>query len=376
MKPHDLDILSYVLDAKEAAAIEARRVAVHRSYRLAIAAMLFLGMATPVLGQKRPTARQAASVAWQATLAAPADQYVGAATCRSCHKPESTEYMKTAHASAGTLAGKPFVAGCEACHGPGKAHVDAMQGAAGDDAKIAAALKQHAIYGFHGSPDQNAAVCLTCHITSRNQAFFHQSAHLAHGVACETCHSAHLVTAAAPSPTPPATAQAAFYSVPRLPEETRWLNSSLLRRAQPDVCYTCHRAVQAQFALPVHHRVPEGLVKCTDCHNPHGSANPASLAQPAWQACLQCHIGQRGPFVYEHPAVKVVGCIACHSPHGSVNAMLLARRDLRTLCLQCHSGFHDQAQVPHSRLGFQTSGTCIRCHISIHGSNFDPTFLR
>lgn len=328
-------------------------------------------------GQKAPAAPQAAAVAWRATLAAPASQYVGATACRSCHRPEFTEFSKSAHAAAGVNAGKPYVAGCEACHGPGKAHVDAMQDAAGDDAKIAAALSQHLIFAFHAGPARNAAVCLTCHNTSRAQDLFHQSSHLAHGVSCEQCHSAHLVVAVEhPDRRPLPTAQAAFFSVPSLPEETRWLHNSQLRAAQPDLCYTCHRNIQAQFALPVHHRVPEGLVKCSDCHNPHGTLNRANLTQVRYEACLKCHVEKRGPFLYEHPAVKVEGCLACHTPHGSVNSMLLVRRDTRTLCLQCHAGFHDQAQVPHSRLGFQTSGTCVRCHVMIHGSNFDRNFLR
>ncbi len=46
------------------------------------------------------------------------------------------------------------------------------------------------------------------------------------------------------------------------------------------LCFSCHGTVQAEFALPVHHRVPEGLIKCTDCHNPHGSLNRVSLTQP------------------------------------------------------------------------------------------------
>lgn len=56
--------------------------------------------------------------------------------------------------------------------------------------------------------------------------------------------------------------------------------------------------------------------------------------------------------------------------------MLLARREGRELCLQCHAGFGGQVQVPHGRFSFQTSGECVRCHAAIHGSNFDANFLR
>jgi predicted CXXCH cytochrome family protein len=87
-------------------------------------------------------------------------------------------------------------------------------------------------------------------------------------------------------------------------------------------------------------------------------------------------VEKRGPYVYEHPAVRVEGCAVCHNPHGSTNRMLLVRREGRQLCLQCHTGFHGQDGVPHSRLGFQTSGECTRCHVSVHGSNLDGDFLR
>ena len=169
-------------------------------------------------------------------------------------------------------------------------------------------------------------------------------------------------------------AQANFFNVPKLPEETRWLNNSQLTQPQPELCYGCHANIQGQFALPTHHRVPEGAMKCTDCHNAHGTSNRATLRQSGWETCAQCHTEKRGPFVFEHSAVKVEGCTACHSPHGSVNRMLLVRKEERFLCLQCHV---DPAavNVPHSRLSFQTRGDCTRCHAAIHGSNFDVNFL-
>src|SRR5229473_1124700 len=111
--------------------------------------------------------------------------------------------------------------------------------------------------------------------------------------------------------------------------------------------------------------VPEGALKCTDCHNTHGTSNRATLRQTGWETCTQCHIEKRGPFVFEHSAVKVEGCTACHTPHGSVNRMLLVRREERFLCLQCHVN-PSAVNVPHGRLGFQTRGDCSRCHASIH----------
>jgi predicted CXXCH cytochrome family protein len=281
----------------------------------------------------------------------------------------------TAQAAATAHAQPATVTGCETCHGPGKAHANAEQDAAGDAAKEGAGAKL--IFSFHANPKENSERCLTCHVTGEGQQSFQHSEHIAAGVSCNECHAAHLVKEAKDqSRGMLPVAQAAFFEVPTIPETTRWLHSSLLKSAEPELCFRCHGNIQAQFALPIHHRVPEQLMKCTDCHNPHGSMNRASLEATNWESCYKCHVEKRGPYVYEHAAVRVEGCVACHNPHGSTNHFMLIRREGRLLCLQCHTGFHAQAQVPHSRLGYQTSGECTRCHVTIHGSNLDVNFLR
>lgn len=345
------------------------------------------------LGQKVPASTKGPSVAPTYILGNASD-YAGIARCRSCHKPEYREYEKTAHAKA-SVPGKDYVTGCEACHGPGKAHADAIEAAEGDEgkekmaleehpifsfavnAKITAALAEAPVFRFRSNSKENTARCLLCHISSKQQDFFEHSTHVAHGMSCDQCHTSHLVSEVKDqSKGDLSSPQGHFFQVPQLPDEVRWLQSSLLKQSEPTLCFNCHGTVQAQFALPVHHRVPEGLIKCSDCHNPHGSLNRASLNKPNFQSCINCHAEKRGPYVYEHASVKVEGCTTCHSPHGSTNRMLLVRREGRQLCLQCHTGYHDQAGVPHGRLGFQTSGECTRCHTAIHGSNLDPTLLR
>jgi len=287
-----------------------------------------------------------------------------------------------------TLTGKPeeaakpaavptptAVSGCEVCHGPGKAHAEAEQDAGGDPAKEAAAGKL--IFAFHANPKENSQRCLTCHVTSKHQELFDESQHAWAGVSCNQCHVSHLVSEVKDkSKGGLAYAQAHFFEVPRIPDTARWLHNSLLKQSEPALCFNCHGNIQALFALPVHHPVPEQLMTCSDCHNPHGSINRASMNAPNWETCVKCHVEKRGPYLYEHPASRVLGCVVCHNPHGNTNRMMLVRREGRQLCLQCHTGFHGQAGVPHGRLGFQTSGECTRCHVSIHGSNFDPNFLR
>lgn len=343
--------------------------------------------------QKMPESAQGTSVSAKFLEGSPAD-YAGINECRSCHKPEFREYEKTAHAKI-AVPGKSYISGCEVCHGPGKAHADAIEAAEGDEGKTAKALEEHPIFSFSvnekisaalkNSPifqfrsdaKQNAAQCLFCHQSSKQQELFAHSTHASHGLSCNECHTAHLVEEVKDhSKGDLSYPQGYFFQVPRLPEEVRWLHNSLLKQSEPGLCFSCHGTVQAEFALPIHHRVPENLMKCTDCHNPHGTMNMASLNKPNFEACVNCHAEKRGPYLYEHPAAKVEGCTSCHNPHGSTNRMLLVRREGRQLCLQCHTGFHTQAAVPHSRFGFQTSGECTRCHEAVHGSNLDPTLLR
>ena len=327
--------------------------------------------------QKRPESIHGPSVASRAPdFDRPASEFAGPEACKDCHKNETVEYDKTSHSEI-TFPSKNYIHGCETCHGPGKAHADSVQAAHGDDADIAKAMTEHPIFAFKGSAEENAARCLTCHNTSKQQELFAHSQHAGHAIACGQCHTAHLVDEVKDaSKAGLSYPQAYFFQLPQIAEETRWLHNSLLKQAEPALCYACHQTIQAQFAQPEHHRVPEGLMKCSDCHNPHGSENVASLNNPGLETCVKCHVEKRGPFVFEHPAVKVEGCVTCHNPHGSPNRMLLVRREGRQLCLQCHTGFHGQAAVPHSRLGFQTSGECIRCHVTVHGSSLDINFLR
>jgi predicted CXXCH cytochrome family protein len=342
-----------------------------------LAFALLCCLAAGSFAQKRPESVRGPSVASRAPrFDAPAAEFAGPEACKDCHKNETLEYEKTSHSKI-VFPGQEYIQGCETCHGPGKAHSDAVQAAHGDDAGIAKALAEHPIFAFRGTAAENASRCLSCHISSRQQDRFEHSQHAGHGVSCGQCHAAHLVDEVKDaSKAGLSYPQAYFFQVPQIAEESRWVRNSLLKQSEPALCYGCHVTVQAQFAQPEHHRVPEGLMKCSDCHNPHGSENVASLNNPGWETCVKCHVEKRGPFVFEHPAVKVEGCVTCHNPHGSANRMLLVRREGRQLCLQCHTGFHAQPQVPHSRLGFQTSGECVRCHVTVHGSSLDINFLR
>lgn len=289
-----------------------------------------------------------------AGIAVAQPQYTGSAACRTCHPDIWADFYKNPHArTMQSGEAPPERSGCEGCHGPGSEHIAGR----GDKSKITA----FSALGARGVLDR----CLECHGESIGRAQIRRSSHTMAQVACNSCHSIHKSQAA-----------------------------KLLAKQQREVCYGCHGNVRAQFSMPFKHRVNEGFMQCTDCHNPHGAAAPnvAMGARPRMvdallaneEACLKCHVDKRGPFAFEHPSVRVDGCGACHLPHGSQNTRLLKRPVVFTLCLECHSGlgnfgrqgdgvnltpvFHNLAD-PRYR-------NCTSCHVRIHGSNGDRRFLR
>ena len=151
----------------------------------------------------------------------------------------------------------------------------------------------------------------------------------------------------------------------------------------PEACFQCHVDKRGEFSLPSTHPVLAGKVSCVDCHDVHADnavrGTGASLENMN-ETCTKCHTAQKGPFVYEHGAMKE-GCVACHNPHGSVNEKMLIARDAN-LCLRCHlesPTIANAGQINASAVDVGLSnhnarlmqGTCwsAACHEAPHGSN-------
>ena len=236
---------------------------------------------------------------------------VGAAQCGTCH-----EGMKTL----------PAHTDCETCHGPGSKHVE---------------NPGRETISFP-SPD----TCLSCH-RKRHELLtgWSTSSHNKAGLVCFDCHSPH-------------------GDDPAVVPDGRLHNSRIT-----DKCVSCHQEKKAQMNMPYHHPLREGVLSCTDCHNPHEDASLALVSMS--ERCTSCHQEQRGPWTYEHAPVAE-DCTLCHTPHGSVNPGLLKVAE-PFVCLRCHSmaaskhGSFPAGDFPAASIYRK----CTGCHGAQHGTHQD-----
>ena len=262
--------------------------------------------------------------------------YVGSEVCAECHEDIAGFYAGMAHDPAAelTVPGTE-VSTCEACHGPGGLHVDE-----GGERPIWGADFMAGL-----SADDRDAMCLQCH-SGQKRAWL-DSPHAGDEAGCVSCHVDQVHAGGAVRP---------FADF----------------RIEGEFCLQCHAEQAGDFRLPYRHRVLEGEMGCTACHDPHGDESGAIIDDNA--VCLTCHSQMAGPFVFEHEGVAGEECAACHRPHGAINDKLLAQ-DNNALCLQCHyqPDFPVVGSVNHG--GFLNSASrCYDCHVQVHGSNINPAF--
>jgi len=288
-------------------------------------------------------AEQSAAQTSAASQTKESGQYVGSETCKGCHEDIFKATERTPHYKMGFQPGAPGKGmSCEACHGPGAAHVEG----GGDKSKII-------VFEKLSMAEANKR-CLSCHSYGNEHANFSRSAHASNDIGCISCHSPHHAKT----------------------------ERALLVEKQPQLCYQCHTEVKAEFSRPYRHRVNQGLVQCTDCHNEHGEFLPRQLRASAAQdqVCFKCHTEKKGPFVYQHLPVATEGCTSCHTPHGSTNPRLLRVSQVNLLCLQCHtlamSNVPSQPPIGPAHNQAQKYQACTMCHAFIHGSNFSEVFFK
>ncbi len=258
------------------------------------------------------------------------------ADCATCHADAVESVTRTGHVALdrdGLAAVLGAARSCGGCHGDPSAHLDNLGGTD--------------LFGFDEAPAENSRRCLSCHADEHPR--YDRSEHGRSGLDCSACHASH-----PPAEAPPPPAIASMDPAGR-PSES---------------CAGCHEASFAQFSFTTHHRLEEGDLECTSCHDPHAPSARTMLAGFKQESCVSCHADKGGPFVFEHGAQRVEGCTSCHEAHGSPNRHMLRFQRVAEQCYSCH------AFVPgfHSRFTAETQ--CTSCHVTIHGSNLDPGFLR
>jgi DmsE family decaheme c-type cytochrome len=266
------------------------------------------------------------------------DNQAGSLNCAQCHSAVVKSYVGDPHTQTHlTRSGKGVT--CASCHGPEDGHIES----GGAKSKIF-------------NPDEATSarvddVCLSCH--QGKHRTFDRSAHGKSGLSCVSCHSVH-------------SAGSSRY---------------LLKVAETELCFQCHTDVKPQFSNSFHHKVEDGLIECTDCHDPHGTIgeDPFRASHRQDSLCANCHTDTAGPFVFQHAVMKTEGCTACHFPHGGPSPHLLRSSDIDAICQQCHlpaADFKTKAHIRSADDSSRTSRSCIDCHIDVHGSNSSVVFLK
>jgi len=277
-----------------------------------------------------------------------------ATDCLDCHDEDSKypvlSILATQHAvKADSRSPLAQTHECQTCHGPSAAHME--------DEDVPPAV----VFGASHAPGPQNAVCLNCH-QGGNRMNWQGSAHASSDVACTSCHVVHT------------------HEDPVMIRDRR-PDTPVHRQDQTAVCSECHRDKRAEMQKTSAHPLRDGLIACSDCHNPHGGVGTKNLAKPTVnETCFQCHAEKRGPFLWEHaPATE--SCLNCHNPHGSNHAGMLNTR-VPQLCQQCHIvQFHpgtayfgpdDSAPFPGGiPVGDRhaLARGCLNCHPEVHGSN-------
>lgn len=272
--------------------------------------------------------------------------YKGDAKCTSCHdENESVPVLSIAKTKHG-VAKDGRTPSCVSCHGESDSHANKPE-----SVKIRPATERNFGKKSKLTASEQSAVCTSCHQGGKHMNW-NTSAHSTNDVACTSCHQVHT-------------------SHDKVRD----------KKAQPEICYTCHKQQRADANKPSHHPIPEGKMTCSDCHNSHGSTGQKMLVKDTVNAtCFTCHAEKRGPFVHNHQPVSE-NCSNCHNAHGTAaENLLIARQPF--LCQSCHGFSSHPGNVPGTRAGDMKNANsnnigpglaqargCNNCHTNVHGSN-------
>ncbi|UCG51434.1 MAG: hypothetical protein JSW58_14800 [Candidatus Latescibacterota bacterium] len=253
-------------------------------------------------------------------------------TCLDCHEDYDKSLAATPHRLSFQTENLRTELRCVSCHPKSEAHLD-------DPSEET--MASPAELGGRELLD----ICTQCHKAHDELDNYGYDAHSTEDVNCTECHAVH------------------------------GYDASLLLDDDAEFCLKCHTATRTQFARRSNHPVLQQNITCLNCHR-FTVRQDHTIAYDLSSHCRDCHPEQGGPFLYEHEAVNAysleggTGCSDCHEPHGSANNRLL-RQPGNQICAQCH--FPAGHRTAHG--GIWADRPCQFCHIDTHGSFVSNLYL-
>ncbi|WP_432821153.1 cytochrome c3 family protein [Trichloromonas sp.] len=311
----------------------------------------------------------------------PAMSYADCLRCHAPHKPTQADFS-----------GAPSTALCATCHQSQVDAIDQRGGAHRSEVSCADCHGRHPGIG-----------CTNCHAR-------HPEAGVAAKISCASCH--------APADKPHfALGGCAQCHPPHSPLE---VNLEAFDPVKP-ACLSCHGEVGAELlSVPSAHNAMDctechqkhgEYLSCLDCHQPHAKEmshadclrchaphQPTALAYPSdvpGRLCGACHGDEAGQIEKQgaahktkascavchpqhkpngektiltcrscHPRLKKLHytsepCMPCHNPHAPLEVNLESRKEVKTVCVSCHSVVGRFMEFNPSR---HSAVDCRECH--------------
>lgn len=146
-----------------------------------------------------------------------------------------------------------------------------------------------------------------------------------------------------------------------------------LQRPQKELCLGCHQTIAKDVNMP-YQMEPFRKGECTKCHHPHSSDNEKVLQQAMPQLCAKCHGPEWAQFVggavSRHPVPEgKLKCVNCHVPHGAWWPKQLQGKFSKTAgsCGGCHIPHGSKADYlisTNKSGGEKESEICTTCHLT------------
>ena len=202
------------------------------------------------------------------------------AGCISCHSGRP----RPADETTGKFLPTPFAQasiGCENCHGPGAAHIHAME------SPSISRTNMHIVNPGHLGADLENDICMSCHEAGDARVL------------------------------KPGKTYQDFR--PGTPLDDTW-SVLLIPRKRTDPDDSDHVQHYYEMSMSKCFRATAGQLRCATCHNPH--VEPTKEEAPAYfnQKCMECHANRTCtlPLEARRKTAPANNCIGCHMPERSI----------------------------------------------------------